>query len=88
MDVITAFSTDGRIAAYDLVVLSDPREAFPPYDALLLLGSAQGEALATALEGLRGAITNEAMRAANRGVDVDGGALADAAAELQRTLAK
>ena len=37
VDVISAFSTDGRIAAYDLVLLDDPREAIPPYDAVLLL---------------------------------------------------
>lgn len=33
VDIITAFSTDGRIAAIDLVVLDDTRDAFPPYDA-------------------------------------------------------
>ena len=35
-DVITAFSSDGRIAALDLVTLADPRRALPSYDALLL----------------------------------------------------
>jgi osmoprotectant transport system permease protein len=30
VDVITGYSTDGRIAAYDLVVLRDPKQAFPP----------------------------------------------------------
>jgi osmoprotectant transport system permease protein len=30
VDVIGAFSTDGRIAAYDLVVLEDARGAIPP----------------------------------------------------------
>ena len=29
-DVISAFSSDGRIAADDLVVLDDPRHALPP----------------------------------------------------------
>jgi osmoprotectant transport system permease protein len=29
-DVITAFSSDGRIAALDLVILADPRRALPP----------------------------------------------------------
>lgn len=33
VDVISAFATDGRIAAYDLVTLADDRHAFPPYDA-------------------------------------------------------
>ena len=35
-DVITAFSSDGRIAALDLVTLADPRRALPSYDAVLL----------------------------------------------------
>ena len=38
VDVISAFSTDGRIAAFDLVVLEDERGAIPPYDALILAG--------------------------------------------------
>jgi glycine betaine/choline ABC-type transport system substrate-binding protein len=33
VDVICAFATDGRIAAYDLVPLADDRHAFPPYYA-------------------------------------------------------
>ena len=28
--------SDGRIEAFDLAVLNDPKEAFPPYDAVLL----------------------------------------------------
>ena len=37
VDVISAYTSDGQIAAYDLVVLDDPRHAIPPYDAILLL---------------------------------------------------
>src|SRR5688572_24283205 len=37
VDVISAFSSDGRIAAYDLLVLDDPARALPPYDAMILL---------------------------------------------------
>lgn len=33
MDVILGYSTDGRIASYDLVVLEDDLRLFPPYDA-------------------------------------------------------
>jgi osmoprotectant transport system permease protein len=36
-DVISAFSSDGRIAADKLVVLSDPKGAIPPYDAVILI---------------------------------------------------
>src|SRR5262249_33931985 len=38
VDVISAFSSDGRIAAFDLVVLDDPAAALPSYDAMILLG--------------------------------------------------
>ena len=37
VDVISAFSSDGRIAADKLVVLSDPKGAIPPYDAVVLI---------------------------------------------------
>ena len=33
VDVITAYSTDGRIESMDLVLLEDDLEFFPPYDA-------------------------------------------------------
>lgn len=33
MDIILGYSTDGRIASYDLVMLEDDRNFFPPYDA-------------------------------------------------------
>ncbi len=36
-DVISGFTSDGRIAASDLVVLDDSKKAIPPYDALLLV---------------------------------------------------
>ena len=39
VDVISAFSSDGRIAAYDLVVLEDPEQVILPYDAILLVSA-------------------------------------------------
>jgi osmoprotectant transport system permease protein len=74
VDVICAFSTDGRIAAYDLLVLEDPRESFPPYDALLLVSrdAAAQPGFIDALQPLINSMSNEAMRQANRKVDVDG----------------
>jgi osmoprotectant transport system permease protein len=71
VDVITAFSSDGRIAAFDLRVLTDPLQAFPPYAAVILLGArAAGEpGVASALEPLLGAIPVALMRAANLRVD-------------------
>ena len=34
VDVICAFATDGRIAAYNLQLLEDDRAFFPPYHAV------------------------------------------------------
>ena len=89
VDVITAFSTDGRIPAFDIVLLEDPLEAIPPYDAVLLLapGSAtRRPALVDALAPLAEAIDDAAMRAANRSVDVDGNPVDTAAAGLAATI--
>ncbi|MGL1297065.1 glycine betaine ABC transporter substrate-binding protein, partial [Vibrio parahaemolyticus] len=36
-DVISAFSSDGRIAADRLTTLDDPRSAIPAYDAVVLV---------------------------------------------------
>jgi osmoprotectant transport system permease protein len=73
VDVISAFSSDGRIAAYDLVVLGDPRQVILPYDAVLLLapGRAHDATLHRALDPLVGAIPIELMREANQMVDRD-----------------
>lgn len=72
-DVISAFSSDGRIAADRLVVLSDPKGALPPYDAVILVSPrrAGDERLLAALRPLVGSISVEAMRAANYSVDRD-----------------
>jgi len=71
VDVITAFSSDGRIDERGLVVLSDPKRAFPPYDAVLLLSPrvADEPEVARALEPLLGALTVDRMRQANQMVD-------------------
>jgi osmoprotectant transport system permease protein len=72
-DVISAFSSDGRIAAMDLVVLSDPKGATPAYDAVILLAPkrADDRQLREALQPLIGAIAVEPMRQANLMVDRD-----------------
>jgi osmoprotectant transport system permease protein len=84
VDVIAAFSTDGRLAAYDLTVLDDPRGALPPYDAVLLLGRDVADDVRAALSPLIGAIDDNAMRQANRLVDVDGRPVSEAARYLLR----
>ncbi|MES2021195.1 MAG: ABC transporter permease/substrate-binding protein [Pseudomonadota bacterium] len=72
-DVISAFSSDGRIAAEHLTVLTDPRRAIPGYDAILLLAPkrAKDARLAAALTPLVGRIPVAAMREANYLVDRD-----------------
>lgn len=74
VDVISAFTSDGRIAAFDLVVLEDPRDAIPPYDAVLLVSpqAARDPAFLTALQPMVGAIDMTIMREANRRVDLEG----------------
>jgi osmoprotectant transport system permease protein len=71
VDVITAFSSDGRIALDHLTVLEDPRHAIPPYDAVLLLSPdrAADPVLRGALTPLIGAISIGLMRQANLQVD-------------------
>jgi osmoprotectant transport system permease protein len=71
VDVISAFSSDGRIAALHLVVLEDPRNVIPPYDAVLLLGPAvaNDDGVVDALRPLIGAIDVGTMREANHMVD-------------------
>ncbi|MBS0488894.1 MAG: ABC transporter permease subunit [Proteobacteria bacterium] len=81
-DVISAFSSDGRIAADKLVVLSDPKGALPPYDAVILVSPKRADdaRLLGALRPLVGSISVEAMRAANYSVDRDRGKLSPAQA--------
>ncbi len=83
VDVISAFSSDGRIASQDLIVLADPAHAIPSYDALILISPARAHdaRLAAALSPLIGRIPVERMRAANLMVDRDANKLTpDAAA--------
>ncbi len=72
-DVISAFSSDGRIDADDLVVLRDSKGAIPAYDALVLVSPkrAADAAFLAALKPLMNSISVEAMRRANYSVDRD-----------------
>jgi osmoprotectant transport system permease protein len=89
VDVITAYSTDGRIAAFELVVLSDPKQAFPPYDAILLLSprAAKNQQLIRTLVPLVNAVTDKMMRSANMAVDIDGLSVEQSARQLYRRMA-
>jgi osmoprotectant transport system permease protein len=73
VDVISAFSSDGRIAQYKLKLLGDPKNALPPYDAVLLVSPehAHDAPLLAALKPLIGAIDLSTMQRANLSVDRD-----------------
>ena len=72
VDIIAGNSTDGLIAALDLIQLEDDRHYFPPYEAVFLSRrAALGEhaALAASLGRLARAITTDEMRRLNYEVD-------------------
>jgi osmoprotectant transport system permease protein len=81
IDVVSAFSSDGQIAKYDLKVLKDPKQAIPPYDAILLIAPQRADdtRLIAALKPLVGAIDVETMREANLRAGGAGGSAADVA---------
>jgi osmoprotectant transport system permease protein len=91
-DVISAYSSDGRIAADKLKVLRDPRGAIPGYDAILLIapGRANDAKFQGVLKGLIGAISVERMREANYMVDRDAGKVTPGAAAkwLEKAIAR
>ncbi len=89
VNVLSAFSTDGRIAAFDLVVLEDERGAIPPYDAVILASrafAARAPQAIEALRGLEGRLDARQMRKMNLAVDAGGRSPADVAREFVSTL--
>lgn len=90
VDAISAFSSDGRITALDLVTLSDPKNAAPAYDAVILLAPerAGDKRLVEALKPLISRIDVGAMRRTNLEVDRDADKKSprEAAADLARGL--
>jgi osmoprotectant transport system permease protein len=89
VDVISAFSTEGRIAALDLVILDDEQGAIPPYDALVLVSQRlqreHPEAVA-ALRALAGRIDEDRMRRMNLEVDAEGKSPSSVALAFLETL--
>ncbi len=72
VDLVAGNSTDGLIAARDLVVLEDDRHYFPPYQAVPIVREetlARYPALRTALQELAGKISDQDMRQMNYAVD-------------------
>ena len=67
VDVISAYTSDGQISTYDLIVLADDKHAIPSYDAILLIAPkrANDGKLIAALRPLIDAIDVASMREAN-----------------------
>lgn len=75
IDVIDAYSTDSEIQQYDLTVLEDDENLFPPYQGAPLMRSELLETypeLDDILNVLGGKITDDQMRSMNYQVNVDG----------------
>jgi glycine betaine/choline ABC-type transport system substrate-binding protein len=72
VDVICAFATDGRIAAYDLAVLEDDKRFFPPYYAAPVIRTELVEKhpeIGKTLKRLGGVIDDATMQSLNYEVD-------------------
>ncbi|WP_027108080.1 ABC transporter permease/substrate-binding protein [Lacticigenium naphthae] len=75
INLVDAYSTDSELVRYDMVVLEDDLELFPPYQgAPLLLQELIDEnpEIQEALNLLGGKITDDEMREMNYAVDVEG----------------
>ncbi|MEN7548752.1 ABC transporter permease/substrate-binding protein [Rapidithrix thailandica] len=90
VDLISGYSTDGRIKAYQLQVLKDDKKAFPPYYAAPLIrqetASKYPEVIA-ALELLSGKINDSVMTELNYQVDYLKRAPKEVARQFLQTLA-
>ncbi|MFA5576545.1 MAG: glycine betaine ABC transporter substrate-binding protein [Tissierellaceae bacterium] len=74
VDVISAFATEGRIAAFDLVILEDDKQFFPPYDAAPIVRMDLLEKhpeIEEILNGLANKIDDIKMAELNAAVDLD-----------------
>jgi glycine betaine/choline ABC-type transport system substrate-binding protein len=74
VDVISGFTTDGRIPAYGLVVLEDDKTFFPPYEATMIVRGVvldKHPELEALLNSLGGRITDDKMAMLNAAVDLD-----------------
>ncbi len=90
-DVATAFTTDGAIAAHQLVVLIDDRHLWPPYNVAPLIRTAalkQNPRAATALNAISPRIDDATARSMNAKVENDNAEPADLAAAFLRGIPK
>lgn len=74
VDVIDGYTTDGLLAKYDLVVLSDDRHFFPPYDAAAIVSPHIARSrpdVVGVLSQLSGRLPESSVREWNRQIEVD-----------------
>lgn len=72
MQVVLGYSTDGRIPSYDLTILEDDRQFFPPYEASMVVNNSllrKYPKLKKLLHRLDGKISLETMQDLNYQVD-------------------
>ncbi|WGS54680.1 glycine betaine ABC transporter substrate-binding protein [Paraburkholderia sp. D15] len=82
------YTTDGRVKGFDIVALEDDRHYFPAYNATPVVRKAtldRNPQLATQLNALSDALSNDTMLEMNKQVDIDGKSVHDVAAEFIRT---
>ncbi len=85
VDVISGFSTDGRIIAYDLIILEDDLNYFPPYHAAPLIRNEsirKYPGLKEALDKLEDLISDSEMAAMNYQIDEMKRPISDVAEEF------
>lgn len=84
INLVDAYSTDSEIARYNLTVLEDDKNLFPPYQGAPLLRAETVEEhpeLVRALNKLSGKISDDEMREMNYKVNVEGASAEETARE-------
>jgi osmoprotectant transport system substrate-binding protein len=85
VDVVAGNSTDGLLAARDLVILDDDKHYFPPYEAVPIVRQdtlARFPGMRAAIEELSGTISDAEMRKMNYAVDGERRDIAEVAREF------
>jgi osmoprotectant transport system substrate-binding protein len=88
VDVALAFATDGRIPAFNFMVLKDDKNFFPSYALTPVVRKATLDAnpkLAELLNGLSAKLDDETMATLNAGVDVEKKSIEDVSANFLKT---
>jgi osmoprotectant transport system permease protein len=84
LDLTDAYSTDGDLKKFDLVLLEDDRRFFPGYLAMPLVRGELNDAAKSVLEELAGRMTQEEMQSLNQSVQ-EKKSLRDVAAQFLRS---